>query len=264
MEVLQKKDINFNSLFVYESPANSESVLFYDDDYMYKMFKDTNTTYLIRKKLKLEMLADGGSLDSAILADSAIMDVRKLSGYRMHNVSDGTPIFDFCSKNRNINAYLRLMYNVSKSLRNIHNDPRNVVIGDLSVSNIIFDENMKHYFVDFDSVMIGKLSADRIPFALERYARKCGINKYSINRDTDRLCLFLTFFFVVFRKSIEEVSMNEYDIMAEKIETLKEMRPIVVELKKYNSLMPNLPYLDEMISSNVFAAKKRVRVSVKK
>lgn len=264
MEILQKKDINFNNLFWYECPANSESNLFYDDDYMYKMFKEENRAYLIRKKLKLEMLSDGGPMDNAVLANAMIMEYRMLSGYRMDKIVDGLPIFEFCTKSKNINDFLRLMYNVSLSLRNIHDDPRNIVIGDVSISNILFDKDMKHYFVDFDSVMVDKLPADRVPFALERYAKKCGLERYDINRSTDRLCLMLAFFFVVFRRSIEKVSMMEYDEAAEKVETLRNMREIVVEIKKYRTFLPDLPYLDEMVSSDVFQNKKRVKGVVRK
>lgn len=263
MDIIQKKDIDFNSLLVYDSPANSESILFYDDDYMYKMFKEKDDIHLLRKKLKLELLSLGGSIDSAILPESMIMDDKRLSGYKMQLINTATPIFDFCSKSRNVNDFLRLMYGVSLSLRNIHNDPRKIVVGDLSISNIIFDENMKHYFIDFDSVMIGKIPADRVPYSLERYARKCGISKYDVSKDTDKFCLFLSFFFVIFRKSIEEVSMREYDAVSEKVESLRNMREIVLEIKKYKYLLLNLPYLDEIISSNIFINKRKIRAVIK-
>ena len=231
---------------------------------MYKMFnEDASSFYLLRKKVKLEALSDGEPLDSAILPNKIIMDNKLLSGYIMNYIKNATPIFCFFSKNKNINAFFKLMNDVSLSLRNIHNDPRNIVIGDLSISNIIFDENMKHYFVDFDSVMIGKLNEDRVPFALERYARRCGLNKYNIDRSTDRLCLILATLFVVFNKSIEEVSMREYDEVSERIETLKNMREIVLEMKKYNALIPNFPYLDELISPSVFQNKKKIKSTSK-
>ena len=255
MNIIDKKDINFDKLSIYKCPANSESKLFYDKHNMYKMFNDTNNIYLLRKKLKLEILSDGEKIDSAVLPDSIIMSDRSLSGYAMKRISDGVPIFDFTSKNRNVNLFLNMMNNVSLSLRNIHLDPRNIVIGDLSISNIIFDKNMKHYFIDFDSVMIDKIIADRVPYSLDRYAKRCGIYKYDINKNTDRLCLILSTLFILFSKSIEEVSKKEYDEKAEKIETLKNMREIVLEIKKYNNIIPELPYIDELIITN----KKKIK-----
>ena len=262
MNIIEKKDIDFDSLSKYECTVHTESNLFYDDNYMYKMFnEDASKSYLLRKKVKLEALSDGTPLDSAILPIDIIMDNKVLSGYTMNYIKNATPIFKFNSKNNSINDFFRLMYGVSLSLRNIHNDPRNIVVGDLSISNIIFDENMKHYFSDFDSVMIGKLHEDRVPLALDRYARRCGLNRYDINKSTDRLCLILATLFVVFNKSIEEVSMREYDKTAEKVETIKNMRQIVVELKKHNAPVSDFPYLDELISDSVSQTKKKIKTT---
>lgn len=258
MNVIEKQNIDFNNLTRYDCLVHTESELFYDDDYMYKMFrtdKNTKSIYLLRKKVKLESLCDGQLLDNVILPNSVIMHNGSLSGYRMKFVKNAIPIYDFISEDKSFDSFFELMYDVSLTLRNIHNDPRNIVVGDFSISNIIFDEYMNHYFVDFDSVGIGNLPVDRVPFSLERYARRCSINKYNINKNTDRLCLLFTTLFTVFDKSIEFVSMREYDKMIEQCQMLKYIRDIVLEIKKYNSIIPEIPYLDEMVIS----CKKKIK-----
>ena len=99
-------------------------------------------------------------------------------------------------KYRNNNSFILLLYIISLSLKKIHTDPRNIVIGDLHFGNIIIDSNLNHYFIDMDSCMIDGLLPERLPNIIVSYANNRGNFWFDISRETDKLCMFLLLFTV--------------------------------------------------------------------
>lgn len=261
MEIIREEDIDFIKLKRLYCKVNSESIIFYNKTKLYKMFKELSNWQLRRKKTKIELLHDGGELKDVVMPKEQIVNGIYLSGYTMDNIKNSIPIFDFTSRSKSINEFLNLIYRVSLSLRTIHNDPRNIVVGDLSFSNIIIDENMKHYFVDFDSCMIDKIPMDRIPAILDDYTKKRNIRLREINQDTDKFCLMLSTLYTIFRKDIDHVTMTEFDEKAERVNTLKNMREIVLDIKKNGNKIPNVPYIDEVIAKSTLSTKKRIKVA---
>lgn len=257
MEIIREKDINFKALTRIHSKTNSESRLFHDGEVLYKMYKETPLRLLNRKKHKIELLNGEDRLDNVIFPDKIILKKQVMSGCCMPYIDNATIMFYFATQSSDINVFLQLVSQISHSLRKIHNDPRNIVVGDLSFSNIIFDENMNHYFIDFDSCMIDKIPSDMISFLFDYYLNERGINYADINQNTDKLCLILNTIYTIFCKDVDSLSMYEFDSKAEKVSALKNMREIVLEIKKYGNI-PTATYIDEFIPET---HKKRVRVT---
>lgn len=257
MDIIRSEDIDFSRLRKLKCRANTESDLYCDGESLYKTFKGLNLSGFRRKERKIDLLSDGCQIDNVIMPKSKIMSGSLMTGYGMDYVKDSLILFEFVKKNKNINDFLRLIYDVSLTLRKIHDDPRNIVVGDLSFSNIIFDDNYKHYFVDFDGIMIDDIPSERISFLLDDYTKLRGMYRFKVDRNTDTFSLMLCTLHTIFGEEIDNMSMYDYDFVAERVETLKNIRQFVVEMKKRNNYFPEVPYMDEVIK---VPCKKKVRI----
>lgn len=253
MVTLDIRDIDFSELEIFNGVNSTESTLFYDEHYFYKLF-DNNFDGRNKEK-KLLLLNDGDKIPDVVIPDILIKNNGLMSGCVMERIKDANSL----SKYKNSNVFIMLLYVVSQSLKKIHSDPRNIVIGDLHFNNIIIDSNIKHHFIDIDSCMIDGISADRLPISLKHYILNRGNFKFDVSKNTDKLCLILAMISALFGKSIDSLCMDEYDDKAEQVYTLKNMRNIFVELKNNNNCIVNVPYLHELISINDFPAFKKVR-----
>jgi len=257
MDIIRKADIDFKSLQRLKCRANSESNLYSDGENLYKIFKGLMPMQLRRKERKIEMLGDGTKIDNVILPESKIMDGNLLSGYNMMYVKDALILFEFAKRSKNINDFFRMVYEVSLTLRKIHNDPRNIVVGDLSFSNIIFDKNFNHYFVDLDGCMIGDIPSERLCFLLWDYVKYRGMYRFDVNKNSDVFSLMLCTLHTIFGVSVDNISMYDYDFISERVENLRNIRKFVVEMKKKNNFLPEVPYMDEVIK---IPSKKKIKV----
>lgn len=258
MEIIRERDIDFHSLKKFKCKTNSESNLFYDDNFLYKIYRRSMLGVAERKEKKIKILNDGNKLDNVIIPDKMILRRNFMSGCGMDYINNATVLFDFSTKNRSIDDFFKMIFEISLSLRKIHNDPRNIVIGDLSFSNIIFDENMRHYFIDFDSCMVGKLQADMISFLLYDYNKERSYFGYNVDCNTDRLCLVLNTLYTIFHKNIDELTMDEFDEKAEKVMVLRGMRELVLEIKRKMKIA-EVPYIDEFIPKKEIKVKQIVK-----
>ena len=256
MDIVRKEDINFDNLRKLKCRANSESDLYTDEEVLYKIFQSITPRELRKKERKIELLSDGDKIENVILPESKIINGNLISGYSMDYVKDSMILFEFAKRSKNINDFLRVVYEVSLTLRKIHNDPRNIVVGDLSFSNIIFDKDFNHYFVDIDGSMIGDIPSERISFLLSDYTVLRGMYRFNVDKNSDIFSLMLCTLHTIFGIEIDNVSMYDFDFVAEKNETLRNMRKFVVEMKRKNNYIPNVPYMDEIIK---LPSKKRVK-----
>lgn len=259
VEIIERKDISLDNLRKIKCTTNSEANLYSDGDILYKMYRNVNSKVVQRKMFKLLILNDGDNLKDVVIPDIMILDNSLLYGCGMDYIYDAIPVYKFTEKSKDIYKFLKLVRNISLSLRKIHNDPRDIVVGDLNFNNIIFDRYMNHYFVDFDSSMVDGINADRIPAILNLYAKRRGNYKFEINQETDRLSMLLSTLYMLFSKQIDYVTMNEYDEKAEKLEILRDMRKMVLEIKSTDFGIPNVPYLDEFIPSDGATVSSRIK-----
>lgn len=244
MEILDIRDIDFSRLKIVDNIFASESSLYFDDRLFYKLFD--NLSNISSKKEKLLLLNDGDNISNVVIPKILINNRDILYGCAMDNIINSLALVKYS----NSDIYSYLLYNVSVTLKNIHNDPRNIVIGDFHFNNIIIDKNNNHYFVDIDSCKINGLLQDRIPSNLIKYLKNRGYYNINVSVNTDKLCMFLSIINSLFGVDIDNMSMYEYDRKAEELLLLKEIRKYMLEIKNNSNYILEIPYLCDVISYN--------------
>ena len=63
----------------------------------------------------------------------------------------------------------------------------------------------------------------------------------------DRVGMMLSFFFIVYAKELQKLNRKSYSKLAEKSNTLEEMRKYANALLDRSNPVPAIPYLDELI-----------------
>lgn len=232
-----------------ENAFASESDVYHDNKYFYKIYKNAKKYILDRKELKVNML-EGYDLKNVILPKGKIKINKKFRGFFTDYIKKSYPLYNFKYINNSITDFLNIIKNSSITLRNIHESE--IIVSDLSFDNIIFDLNGNHYFIDIDSCALNNVASDRIPLITSDYMnyRNCS---YEIDYNFDRLSIILYTYFSFFEKEIQNVSEKEYDEVSEKIKTLKNMKFIFLELKKRYKDLPEFPYIDELIEKEQYA-----------
>lgn len=253
MELLNFDDINYDKLKKLNSNNTTESTLFYDDKVIYKIYKNFIESY--RKKKKILLLNDGESISNVIIPDKLILDGIFTLGCGMKYIKNANTF----RKYKNSISFILLLYLISLSLKKIHNDPRNIVIGDLHFDNIIIDGELNHYFIDIDSCMINGILPERISNIIMCYVQNRGNFSFDVSRETDKLSMFLAMIEAMFNKDIDRVSVYEYDKKIDEIYTLKNMREYFLKIKNTKGCIPDIPYLDELISINDFPIFTKIK-----
>lgn len=257
MEKIELKEINFNKLNKIECTYHSEGNLYHDKNRVYKLFKSPRKKILIQKQRKIELLSDGKKIPNVIMPIDGICSGTKFRGYTMKYINNSIALYDNKKINKDYQRLLPILLEVSQIVKKIHHDSRNIVVGDLSFHNIIVDNNSKPFFVDIDSCKISNLNNEKISALLYGLYKDKNINNIEINKDSDKLSLLLSFLDIIFEKNILNLNMHKYDELAEKIETLKNIKSILINLK-YKKYIPKVPYLHELISDKDIKTRKRI------
>jgi len=252
MENLDVRDIDFSKLEILDV-LSSEGTLYYDDKLFYKFYDQIIN--IKDKEQKLMLLNDNPHNLNAVIPHILIKNKNLTTGCAMNYIKDDYSLISYKKRDN----YIPLLYEVSESLMEIHNDPRNIVVGDLHFNNILVDKDKKHYFIDFDSCMVGNIKEDRLPNSLLSYIKSLGGFDFDVNSNTDRFCMILSFINSMFDKFILGLSMYDYDEKAEQIYTLKNLRKYVIDIQKAINNIPYVPYLHEVISEKEMSYVKKNR-----
>ena len=140
MEIFNLKDIDFSKLEFFSDVVSTESSLYFDDELFYKLYEGFVLPKTKEKKLLL--LNDGNNIPEVIIPNILIKNNKLLCGCAMSYVKNANSLFKY----RNSDLFIPLLYAVSISLKKIHNDPRNIVVGDLHFNNILIDIFYIMYF----------------------------------------------------------------------------------------------------------------------
>lgn len=244
-----------------EPELHSESNLYYNDRTLFKVFtcEDISSksfiSYLNKKEKKIELLSSLKDIPHVILPQDKLVKMngrRKLfAGLTMEYIDSSVTLYE-ASRCLDLKVLFNLLRRISVTLKKIHKRSEGIVIGDCSFYNILvteIDSILEYFFIDFDGVLIGKeFKNDRIAFLTKEYSRYRNA-RLKINKNYDRLTFLLYFLEMIFDKTITEVSMYQYDEMSEKVGVLKDLRSLVLELKKVEGTVPEVPYLHEVISA---------------
>lgn len=247
---------------------HSESNIYVRDRTLYKIFTAEGykpselAAYYKRKEKKIEIISQLENFSHVILPQDKLFRVdgkrKSFCGYSMDYLDSSITLKE-ASQYLDIKVFIQLLSRISITLKKIHKRSEGIVIADLSFLNILvseIEEVLDYFFIDFDGVSIGKdLKEDRIPLFTKEYADYRNV-RLKINKNYDRLSFLLYFLESVFEKSIIEVSIYEYDKMSERVNILKDLRSLIIELKKTEGSVPSIPYLHEVISSSNKTLKK--------
>lgn len=258
MERIQLNSINFDKLKKINCEHHLESELFHDNKKAYKIFYEYPKYKLVKKERKIELLHDGTKLPHVVTPIDKLDNDSQFIGYTMKYIYDSIPLYDIKRRNRDRKLLFKIISTISKSLQTIHTDPRNIMVGDLNFNNIILDRSFNPYFIDFDSCKIDGLENETIPAILGGYFQNRNIKIPATNQNTDKISLLLSVLDIIFEKDIAYITMYEYDKKAEYIKTLRNMRTLVLEMKKTRKV-PTVPYVHDLIEKSDIQPKRKKR-----
>jgi tRNA A-37 threonylcarbamoyl transferase component Bud32 len=236
--------------------VHTESDIYCDFSYVYKIFvnylnykKKAYLEYLKRKRQKIELLSGIQKLPNVVLPKQLVFDGDdNFLGLSMDFILNSKTLNKFFS-DEEFSLFVKLLLNVSTDMKKIHRRNEGLVFGDFTFSNILVDENLKHYFIDFDSVGVLNLPCERISPQLGDYSDYKG-KRIKIDKNSDRISFILSFFEYVFSKKFFDISLYDFDEKTEKISILRDFRNIFVELLREDSKIPQVPYFHEVLYSN--------------
>lgn len=283
MKIIEYKDLNFSNLKKLD--VNSyESTIYYDEDNIYKIFKENVKGLELMLKEHFLKTIENYTLKDVILPQAVIKDNDDLKGYSAPYIKNAKDLTSFID---NKGLFQTLTFNASKSLKNNIHAYKELAFGDINFGNILIDKNYNNYFCDFDSCkmpdkpnltssssyynyltqtkIIKTFSSTYNPFkALFTY--KYQNDRYSVKlpksiiatHKNDRIAMMLQFFEYILNTYFEDISIYQYDEAAEQYETLKNMRKYFLKLKKAQYILLDVPYLYELISYNDIQEYSRI------
>lgn len=244
MKKISIKDLDFSKL-TYKNYYNEESDIYIDNKKIYKLFKIFDYKELVNKEKKIEILNNKKLDKNIIIPDTIITQNGCFIGCGMDYIKNSNQLFDFRKYCNDINKLFDILKRISYILENnIHKN--NIIVCDLSFSNIIIDKNFNSYFIDFDSCFVDNIEQNTIASLLFYYYKYRKV-KIDINKNMDNLSLILNTLYIIFKKKINEISEFEYDELKEQIYFLEEIKELFIELKKQDRNIPNVPYISEFI-----------------
>lgn len=236
------------------SVSSGEAILYKDGNELYKMFELLDEDAL---KIKLDKLialdkspVPGGlKTEKLLFRTDGCSKKEKMVCYSRKYI-EGKTLLDYFKED--IFLSLNLLTEVSKTLELIHKDSRNIVISDFQFRNILIDNDLKHYFIDLDSCMIEGIKTFCYPSHLTIYAKnrnvKGDLSQY-LSLKSDKVCLMLSLFSVLFNKYLDNISMYEYDEKSEQISVLRDLKDIFLFLQNKDLFIPDIPYYHEIIKT---------------
>jgi len=257
MKILDIRDIDFSKLDILDV-SSSESTIYLDEQLVYKFFDDASLSILERKRRKLILLNEGEVFSDVVIPNILLQNGKFLNGCAMRKIENSKSLIKY----RSSDIFILLLYTISLSLKKIHDDPRNIAVGDLHFNNILIDEKGKHHFIDFDSCLIGGIMQDRLPRSLLQYVSNRNYFDFDVSYKTDKLCMLLSAVNSLYGKEIDSFSMYEYDERSEQIQILKDIKEIVLAVKNNSFGIPDVPYLSEIISIDDYSDGKIKKRSI--
>ncbi len=252
---IQKKDINFRKLKKLQSQG-SQSIIYCDKKYCYKMFNNANNNYC-KSIQRLYRDLEGYNNPNILLPVGYIMTQGKLEGYIMEKKDAYSIVKNFEEDVHTLSCpiFFFIIKQVSEILRQLHSD--GIVVTDLNFNNILIDNKTGQvYYADTDSFSYRKTHGFLISELLYNYLKihKLDTN-YRISENTDRLSLALAFLHTMYYIPFDKITTSYFDEYSY-INTLTNMRQLFFSLKTAKTL-PQVGYIDKFLDLNDNAEIKR-------
>lgn len=243
MEQIKLKDINLNSLKKLEQQG-TKSTVYRNGTSCIKMldgFYEEEKDALFKKFLDME----GLEIDNVLLQKELIVSNGKLEGYTMDYFPSVSLNDKFEVRHVDTKVLFDYVYKASKILREIHRN--GIICQDLSFENILVDDNGNVKFCDLDGCSYKDNVSPFVSLIMKRYFIDYRKEQLLLCTNLDRVGMMLSFFFVVYAKELQKLNRKSYSKLAEKSNTLEEMRKYANALLDRSNPVPAIPYLDELI-----------------
>lgn len=246
MEKIYLRDIDFGNLTkIMRIENNSE--LHYDklNRNFYKMYN-----YPDKKRNKIfEELSNLDEIENVIIPHTVILHSKlkkkKIEGCISTYIPNTMKMFDyfdvFPSKKED---FYKIMNESSKTLQNIHS--KDIVLGDVSFNNILFDMENNHYYCDLDSIVVDQNDCN-IAGLIGWYYRYKNLDDIKINDNFDRFSFFLHFSSMIFGTKLNQLTEYKIDEEIEKFPFIYDMKDLLFFIKNRDQRIPKVPYLHEII-----------------
>lgn len=243
MEQIKLKDINLNSLKKLEQQG-TKSTVYRNGTSCIKMldgFYEEEKDALFKKFLDME----GLEIENVLLPKELIVSNGKLEGYTMDYFPSVSLNSKFEVRHVDTKVLFDYVYKASKILREIHKN--GIICQDLSFENILVDDNGNVKFCDLDGCSYKDNVSPFVSLIMKRYFIDYRKEQLLLCTNLDRVGMMLSFFFVVYAKELQKLNRKSYSKLAEKSNTLEEMRKYANLLLDRSNPVPEIPYLDELI-----------------
>lgn len=223
--------------------------IYLNDDKLYKIF---NEKRLLLEEIesinsKIDLFDKIKDLDFLIIPNRKIMDNNNLKGIETKYLKNSLTLNDYIFKN-GITKSLENIYDASKKLCKMHNNEAKIIVGDMHFDNILVS-NGKNYYIDTEGYGIYGTKPIFIPAVTNTFYDWMNY-KLETDKNMDKVSFWLAFFGSIFEKNVISVGEYTYDTYAEKIEILKQIKDIYLDLKYTYNLIPDMPYFSEVISES--------------
>jgi hypothetical protein len=248
VDKIQLKEINFSVLKKYKIQG-TKSTIYECCDQSIKMldgFSEEDKKILYNKFLDM----DGLVIDGCILPKSLIIENDRLVGYTMENFKNSINIFDYFIRERYADCYeiFSIMKDACSILKNIHKS--DIICQDLSFNNILINQHGDIKFCDMDGCTYKGINAPFISVILRRFLINYRKEKVYISKNLDRISFMLSFYLLIYYKELQKIPKKEYQYLVDRIKTLENMQEYAKALVNKDEILPEIPYLDELILDN--------------
>lgn len=243
MEQIKLKDINLNSLKKLQQQG-TKSTIYRNGTSCIKMldgFYEEEKDALFKKFLDME----GLEIDNVLLPKELIVSNGKLEGYTMDYFPSVSLNSKFEVRQVDTKVLFDYVYKASKILREIHRN--GIICQDLSFENILVDDNGNVKFCDLDGCSYKDNVSPFVSLIMKRYFIDYRKEQILLCTNLDRVGMMLSFFYIVYAKELQKLNRKSYSKLAEKSNTLEEMRKYANLLLDRSNPVPAIPYLDELI-----------------
>jgi len=230
----------------------SESKIYADNLYIYKIFTMVKKGYLKNKFYKVNILSSLKYFDSGVIPIDNVKDNNNVfRGYSAEKIQ-GFTLKDIYVK-RGIYDFLLGIIDSSKKLQDIHSRSERIILADVNCDNVMLRESTDNLytssiFIDLDNANVDGLKYDRYSGILQRFYKPRTKN-LRISQNTDRLAQLLYLMEYMFNENNPIYGLNKYefDKKSEEMTSLRNMRELITLLQNPKTYLPNIPYLYEIL-----------------
>ena len=205
---------------------------------------------------KFELIGDI-DLDGVLTPIDLIVDGKKLERYSMNFFPYSLNVAEYFRKRKEvkISDLNSIFIRSAKILKGVHD--KRLIYQDVSNDNILVSNRTGEVaFCDFESCAYKSINGKKIiegPFYsrdLSDYIEDYKDDYLSPSTNNDRLSLLLAYLRLIFGENIPNISEYKYDELSDRIHSLRELKNIIEALKERDAVIPEIPYLDDVLEKD--------------